>query len=33
VAIDVCDGGTLFFGAEYDPASSKVRNIQFNSPR
>jgi hypothetical protein len=29
-AVNVCDGGTGFFGAEYDPATRKVGNIEFN---
>jgi hypothetical protein len=30
VAIDVCDGWTGFFGAEYDPAARTVHNFRFN---
>ena len=30
VPIDVCDGWTDFFGAEYDPATRTVRNFRFN---
>ena len=29
-AVNVCDGGSLFFGAEYDPATRQVTNIRFN---
>jgi len=29
-AVNVCDGGTWFFGAEYDPATRQVTNIRFN---
>jgi hypothetical protein len=31
-AVNVCDGGSSFFGAEYDPATRQVANIQFNGP-
>jgi hypothetical protein len=30
VAWNGCDGGLLFFGAEYDPATGEVSNIIFN---
>jgi len=30
VAIDVCDGWTGYFGAEYDPATRTVQNFHFN---
>jgi hypothetical protein len=29
-AVNVCDGGSDFFGAEYDPAKRQVANIRFN---
>ena len=29
-AATVCDGGELFFGAEYDPVSKRVLSFQFN---
>lgn len=29
--ISVCDGGTLFFGVEYDPLTGEVGRILFNS--
>jgi hypothetical protein len=29
-AVNVCDGGSWFFGAEYDPATRRVTNIRFN---
>jgi hypothetical protein len=29
-AVNVCDGGSSFFGAEYDPATRQVTNIRFN---
>jgi hypothetical protein len=29
-AVNVCDGGTMFFGAEYDPATRTVGDIDFN---
>jgi hypothetical protein len=29
-AVNVCDGWTLFFGAEYDTATGHVRNLRFN---
>jgi len=29
-AVNVCDGRTTFFGAEYDPATEKVQGIRFN---
>ena len=29
-AVDVCDGGEWFFGAEYDVLSGQVRNLHFN---
>jgi hypothetical protein len=29
-AVNVCDGGSGFFGAEYDPATGQVTNIRFN---
>ena len=28
--VDACDGWTLFFGAEYDPATHTVQRIRFN---
>jgi hypothetical protein len=31
-AVNVCDGGRNYFGAEYDPSTRKVRNIEFNGP-
>ena len=31
-AVNVCDGGLTFFGAEYDPATRQVANIRFNGP-
>ncbi len=31
-AVNVCDGGSMFFGAEYDPATRQVSNIRFNGP-
>lgn len=31
-AVNVCDGGRSFFGAEYDPATRQVVNIRFNGP-
>jgi hypothetical protein len=31
-AVNVCDGGSSFFGAEYDPATRQVVNIRFNGP-
>ena len=30
--IDVCDGGSSYFGAEYDPVTQQVTNIRFNGP-
>lgn len=30
--VNVCDGGSRFFGAEYDPATGQVTNIRFNGP-
>lgn len=29
-AVNVCDGGTLFFGAEYDPAAGTLQHLRFN---
>lgn len=29
-ALCICDGGTAFFGAEYDPGSKRIANIKFN---
>jgi hypothetical protein len=29
-AVNVCDGGSEYFGAEYDPATRQVTNIRFN---
>jgi hypothetical protein len=29
-AVNVCDGGSSFFGAEYDPVTQQVANIRFN---
>jgi hypothetical protein len=29
-AVNVCDGGTMFFGADYDPATRTIGNIEFN---
>ncbi len=29
-AVNACDGGWWFFGAEYDPATRQVTNIRFN---
>lgn len=29
-AVNVCDGWTLFFGAEYDPASEAIQHVRFN---
>jgi hypothetical protein len=29
-AVSVCDGGSWFFGAEYDPATRQIANIRFN---
>jgi hypothetical protein len=29
-AVNVCDGGSWFFGAEYDPATRQIANIRFN---
>ena len=31
-AVNACDGGWWFFGAEYDPATKQVTNIRFNGP-
>lgn len=31
-AVIVCDGGSHFFGAEYDPATRQIANIRFNGP-
>jgi hypothetical protein len=31
-AVNVCDGGSWFFGAEYDPATRQIANIRFNGP-
>jgi hypothetical protein len=28
----VCDGGTTYFGAEYDPAARRISNLHFNGP-
>lgn len=28
--VNVCDGGSWYFGAEYDPATRQVRNVHFN---
>jgi hypothetical protein len=28
--VNVCDGGSMFFGAEYDPATRQITNIRFN---
>ena len=28
--VNMCDGGSSYFGAEYDPATRKVSNIYFN---
>jgi hypothetical protein len=28
--VNVCDGGSLYFGAEYEPATRRVSNIYFN---
>jgi hypothetical protein len=33
IAADPCDGGMLFFGAEYDVETGKVLNILFNAGR
>jgi hypothetical protein len=30
VAVNVCDGWTMFFGAEYDVESKRVQNLTFN---
>lgn len=30
--VHVCDGGTLFFGAEYDPETREIKNLHFNAP-
>jgi hypothetical protein len=30
--VHVCDGGTMYFGAEYDPATRQLRNLEFNGP-
>jgi hypothetical protein len=30
--VNVCDGGWMFFGAEYDPATRQITNIRFNGP-
>jgi hypothetical protein len=30
LVVNVCDGGSSFFGAEYDPATRQVTNIRFN---
>jgi len=30
--VNVCDGGTMFFGAEYDPVTRQVENLRFNGP-
>lgn len=30
--VNVCDGGTTFFGAEYDLVTREVTNIRFNGP-
>jgi hypothetical protein len=29
-AVNVCDGWTPFFGAEYDPASGAIQHLRFN---
>ena len=29
-AVNVCDGGSWFFGAEYDPATRQVANVRFH---
>jgi hypothetical protein len=29
-AIQICDGGTITFGAEYDPATQQLSNFAFN---
>jgi len=29
-AVNVCDGGSSFFGAEYDPATRQVANVRFH---
>lgn len=31
-ALIVCDGGSYYFGAEFDPATRQVANIRFNGP-
>jgi hypothetical protein len=31
-AVNVCDGGASFFGAEYDPATRQISNVRFNGP-
>lgn len=31
-AIRICDGGTITFGAEYDPATQQISNFAFNGP-
>jgi hypothetical protein len=30
-ALDICDGGRAFFGVEFDPATGKIRNLEFNA--
>jgi hypothetical protein len=31
--VNACDGGELFFGAEFDVETGRVQNLAFNSPR
>ena len=31
-AVNVCDGGRDYFGAEYDPVTRKIRDVEFNGP-
>lgn len=30
--VQICDGGTLTFGVEYDPATQQLSNFAFNGP-
>jgi hypothetical protein len=29
-AVNVCDGGRTYFGAEYDPSTGRIQSIEFN---
>jgi len=31
-AVNVCDGGLMFFGAEYDPSAGQFEAVTFNAP-